>query len=197
MLRTFSPSEAAASVKNKVVTLNNGKFTVVHSIRLCGSVCALPLTHDVHHGWNGRCVNSCFALILKRFTWCRNHTRICFGRSSVVFNWILNNSLHDRVVCGLDVLCFSNSTHFFFECLQILQFVFMKFTNFVKFAIFHLVRMNFALPKLAHMTVVFLHLAHVHFVNFAILQLVFLNVAEICLASQPRLPPSFHERPWP
>ena len=57
--------------------------------------------------------------------------------------------------------------------------------------------MNFALPKLAHMTVVILHLVHVHFVNFEILQLVFVNVAEICLASQHRLLPSFHERPWP
>ena len=28
--------------------------------RLCGSPCVLPLTHDVHHGWSGMCVNSCF-----------------------------------------------------------------------------------------------------------------------------------------
>ena len=54
--------------QNKVVILNNGIFALVRSIRLCGSVCGLPLAHDVHHGWNGRCVNSCYILILKRFT---------------------------------------------------------------------------------------------------------------------------------
>ena len=29
---------------------------MVRSIRLSGSDCALPLTHDVHHGLNGMCV---------------------------------------------------------------------------------------------------------------------------------------------
>ena len=33
---------------------------MIRSIRLCGSACALPLTHDVHHGLNGMCVKSCF-----------------------------------------------------------------------------------------------------------------------------------------
>ena len=34
--------------------------SAMRSIRLRGSDCALPLTHDVHHGLNGKCVNSCF-----------------------------------------------------------------------------------------------------------------------------------------
>ena len=31
---------------------------MTRSIRLCGSACVLPLTHDVHHGLDGMCVNS-------------------------------------------------------------------------------------------------------------------------------------------
>ena len=33
---------------------------MIRSIHLRGSACALPLTHDVHHGLNGIGVKSCF-----------------------------------------------------------------------------------------------------------------------------------------
>ena len=33
---------------------------MIRSCPLCGSACALPLTHDVHHGWKVMCAVSCF-----------------------------------------------------------------------------------------------------------------------------------------
>ena len=37
--------------------------SAIGSFRLCGSACALPLTHDVHHGLSGMCVKSCFIFL--------------------------------------------------------------------------------------------------------------------------------------
>ena len=118
--------------------------SAMRSIRFCGSVCALLLAHDVHHGWNGRCVNSCFALLLKRFTWCRKSFLHLLRQKLCRLQLDPQQPRCTTASLRLNVLCFSNSTHVF----EI-------------FAIPQLARMNFALPKLAHMTVVILHLVQV------------------------------------
>ena len=98
MPNTFSPLEAATCFKTRQShrTMGSSLSSVMRSIRLCVSACALHLTHDVHHGLNGMCVNS--FLRLGMLTWYGDWLRSCLDRSSVVVYMILNNLLHKCVI---------------------------------------------------------------------------------------------------
>ena len=52
MLSTFSPPVPATSHNMRWSHCITGSSlsSMMRSVRLCGSDCALPLTHDVHHG---------------------------------------------------------------------------------------------------------------------------------------------------
>ena len=83
----------------------------------------LPLS--VHHSWNGMgvCELVFHFLNLERFTWCKNHSCSCFGKNSVVFNWIL--VARQRHSCA-----WKNSApptqHMIFDTFAILQLVHMN-----------------------------------------------------------------------
>ena len=47
-------------IKLSHCTTGSSLSSVIRSCRLRGSACALPLTHDVHHGWKVMCAVSCF-----------------------------------------------------------------------------------------------------------------------------------------
>ena len=82
-------------------------------------------TLSVHHNWNGMgvCELVFHFLNLERFTWCRNHSCSCFGKNSVVFNWIL--VARQRHSCA-----WKNSApptqHMIFDTFAILQLVHMN-----------------------------------------------------------------------
>ena len=52
MLSTFSPPVPATSfsMRSSHCITGSSLSSMTRSVRLCGSACALPLTHDVHHG---------------------------------------------------------------------------------------------------------------------------------------------------
>ena len=52
MVSTFSPPVPATSfsMRQSHCITRSSLYSMMRSARLCGSACALPLTHDVHHG---------------------------------------------------------------------------------------------------------------------------------------------------
>ena len=52
MLSTFSPLVPATSfsMRQSHCITGSSLSSMMRSVRLCGSACALPLTHEVHHG---------------------------------------------------------------------------------------------------------------------------------------------------
>ena len=52
MLSTFNPPVPAISfnMRQSHCITGSSLSSMMRSVRLCGSACALPLTHDVHHG---------------------------------------------------------------------------------------------------------------------------------------------------
>ena len=52
MLSSFSPPVPATSfnIGQSHCFTGSSLSSMMRSVRLCGSACALPLTHDVHHG---------------------------------------------------------------------------------------------------------------------------------------------------
>ena len=138
---------------------------MVRSIRLWRSDCASPLTHDVHHGLTGMCLNSCFVFSDGRLTWCGEWLRSCLNGNSVSVNVWTNHTIASFAAFQL------------VRVIENLQLVSMTCVNLL------LVRMTFA-------TIVNLQLVRPAFVNLQLVYTIFVNLALVRM-----ILPDFRESP--